>query len=138
MAIANMGLTRNYKFKILTKDLALSRSCGLQSNSAQPLKTTRKCPKSNPVQGELEGAAPRPLNILGVWGVNPQIRVLTKQSTPNLELLVYLGRNSKSVLAPSQGSSLLKITDFCTAAIFHRANRRATRLGIPWPLRIWA
>jgi hypothetical protein len=65
------NISNNSKFKILTKDLALSRSCGLQPNSAQPLKTTRKCPKSNPVQGEFEGAAPRPLNIGGLGGQPP-------------------------------------------------------------------
>jgi hypothetical protein len=80
-------------------------STTIKDNAKMPeYELTLRLAPTNPVQGEFVraasppemGAAPRPLNIWGIWGVvrlsltnpNPQIRVLTKQSTPNLELLM--------------------------------------------------
>jgi hypothetical protein len=71
-------------------------SATIKDNAEMPeYELTLRLAPTNPVQGEFVhavspqemGAALRPLNIWGVWGGNPQIQVLTKQLTPNLELL---------------------------------------------------
>jgi hypothetical protein len=48
------------------------------------------------------GAAPRPLNIWGVWGSNPQIRVLTKQLTAKLELLKQELKTTLEMMMPNE------------------------------------
>jgi hypothetical protein len=76
----------NSKFKILTVDLPLSRSCGLQPSSAKSIKTTRQLSKIDPHVGGLEGgvtptgfysrpqvAAPA-LSNRGLGGDSPRIR----------------------------------------------------------------
>jgi hypothetical protein len=87
----------NSKFKILTGDLALSRSCecarvallwreglalhGLQSNSVTSIKTTRQLSKIDPYVGGLEGGV-TPSNR-GLGGDPPSIR-FAKYNQPQI------------------------------------------------------